>query len=226
MTDFALPGSIEPAVKRPNLDKGFNPLTMILFGGILGGRIAVRRLQPVHRHSCDRYSDNFLRALPLAVRCPAHRARLRVRQRLPRYRQRGRHGHLHPFIAGGSRRAVVGFLQFPRGRAFKRCGCVRDHIVASGRTHPPGRQQRRFRHGLRAADRGDHLESRHLVAGPAGVEFPHHDRLDHRRRRRQRAVARAGRHLRGRLGQGHRNRRGAPVLSDRGFRFVRALLSS
>jgi PiT family inorganic phosphate transporter len=34
MTDFALPGSLEPA-KRPNLDKGFNPLTLILFGGIL-----------------------------------------------------------------------------------------------------------------------------------------------------------------------------------------------
>ena len=37
MTDLAFPGSIEPAVKRPNLDKGFNPLTMILFGGILAG---------------------------------------------------------------------------------------------------------------------------------------------------------------------------------------------
>src|ERR1700730_4388828 len=35
MTDYALPGSLEPAVKRPNLDKGFNPLTVILFGGIL-----------------------------------------------------------------------------------------------------------------------------------------------------------------------------------------------
>jgi hypothetical protein len=35
MTDFALPGSIEPAAKRPNLDKGFNPLTLILFSGIL-----------------------------------------------------------------------------------------------------------------------------------------------------------------------------------------------
>jgi inorganic phosphate transporter, PiT family len=37
MTDFTLPGSIEPAERRPNLDKGFNPLTMILFGGILAG---------------------------------------------------------------------------------------------------------------------------------------------------------------------------------------------
>src|SRR5262245_20669239 len=34
----ALPGSIEPAatIKRPNLDKGFNPLVAILFFGILG----------------------------------------------------------------------------------------------------------------------------------------------------------------------------------------------
>ena len=37
MTDFALPGSIEPArhTGRPNLDKGFNPLTLIVFMGVL-----------------------------------------------------------------------------------------------------------------------------------------------------------------------------------------------
>ena len=37
MSDFALPGSLQPAApsKRPNLDKGFNPLTMILFFGVL-----------------------------------------------------------------------------------------------------------------------------------------------------------------------------------------------
>jgi PiT family inorganic phosphate transporter len=40
MTDYALPGSIEPAVRsrRPDLDKGFNPLTMILFFGVLAAR--------------------------------------------------------------------------------------------------------------------------------------------------------------------------------------------
>src|SRR5262249_50588709 len=40
MTDMALPGSLEPAipsVRRPNLDKGFNPLTMIIFFGALAG---------------------------------------------------------------------------------------------------------------------------------------------------------------------------------------------
>jgi PiT family inorganic phosphate transporter len=39
MTDMALPGSLEPAIPsatRPNLDKGFNPLTMIIFFGVLG----------------------------------------------------------------------------------------------------------------------------------------------------------------------------------------------
>src|SRR5690349_20529024 len=42
MTDMALPGSLEPAIPstspsatRPKLDKGFNPLTMILFFGVL-----------------------------------------------------------------------------------------------------------------------------------------------------------------------------------------------
>jgi inorganic phosphate transporter, PiT family len=37
MTDLALPGSIEPAAHRPDLNKGFNPLTMILFAGVLAG---------------------------------------------------------------------------------------------------------------------------------------------------------------------------------------------
>ncbi len=38
MTDMALPGSIEPASRsgRPDLNKGFNPLTLILFCGLLG----------------------------------------------------------------------------------------------------------------------------------------------------------------------------------------------
>ena len=41
MTDFALPGSIEPAhkIKRPNLDHSANPMTMILFFGILAAGV-------------------------------------------------------------------------------------------------------------------------------------------------------------------------------------------
>jgi len=35
MTDFALPGSIEPARRGPDLDQGFNPLTAIIFLGVV-----------------------------------------------------------------------------------------------------------------------------------------------------------------------------------------------
>jgi PiT family inorganic phosphate transporter len=35
MTDFALPGSIAPARGGPNLDRGFNPLTAIIFMGVI-----------------------------------------------------------------------------------------------------------------------------------------------------------------------------------------------
>ncbi len=35
MSDIALPGSIEPARSGPNLDKGFNPLTAIIFMGVI-----------------------------------------------------------------------------------------------------------------------------------------------------------------------------------------------
>ena len=38
-----------------------------------------------------------------------------------------------------------------------------------------------FCYGVRAADRGNHLESRDLVLRPAGVQLAHADRLDHRR---------------------------------------------
>ena len=35
MADIALPGSIEPARRGPNLDRGFNPLSLIVFVGVI-----------------------------------------------------------------------------------------------------------------------------------------------------------------------------------------------
>ena len=56
MSDVALPGSIEPALRRgPNLDGGFHPLTGIIYHGGGGGRAAVRRLQHLCRRRCDRH---------------------------------------------------------------------------------------------------------------------------------------------------------------------------
>src|SRR5580704_15326674 len=39
MADMALPGSIEPARRGPNLDHGVNPLAAILFMGVVGAGI-------------------------------------------------------------------------------------------------------------------------------------------------------------------------------------------
>jgi PiT family inorganic phosphate transporter len=39
MTDMALPGSIEPARRGPNLDHGFNPITGIIFGGVIAAAL-------------------------------------------------------------------------------------------------------------------------------------------------------------------------------------------
>jgi PiT family inorganic phosphate transporter len=39
MADIALPGSIEPARRGPNLDGGFNPLMGIIFGGVVAAAI-------------------------------------------------------------------------------------------------------------------------------------------------------------------------------------------
>ena len=51
---------------------------------------------------------------------------------------------------------------------------------------------RGLRHGVRAAAVGDHLERRHLVSRPAGLELAHADRLDRRRRPGELAARRAG----------------------------------
>ena len=39
MADIALPGSIEPARRGPNLDRGFNPLSLIVFLGVIAAAI-------------------------------------------------------------------------------------------------------------------------------------------------------------------------------------------
>jgi len=39
MADIALPGSIEPARRGPNLGGGFNPITAVIFGGVIAAAL-------------------------------------------------------------------------------------------------------------------------------------------------------------------------------------------
>ena len=91
---------------------------------------------------------------------------------------------------------LIGVLHFlGRGR-------LRDPLAASGRVDSAGRQRRRLRDGLRAADGGDHLEPQHLVVRTTRLELAYADRLDHRSRHRQSADESQDRHERRRLGAG------------------------
>ena len=61
---------------------------------------------------------------------------------------------------------------------FRRGGVQRDYAAAGG-IDSEGEQGLRLRDGVCAADRGDHLEPGDVVAGAAGVELAHDDRVHH-----------------------------------------------
>ena len=152
-------------------------------------------------------------AVPLARRRVADRARLRIRQRLPRHGQRRRHGHLYPRIARAGRGGLVGLLESPWRAGVDRRGRFRHRVPVAGRAHSSGRLGRRLRNGVRAAHLRDHLEPGHLVAWHSRFELAHADRLDRRRRGRQCVHSRPERHRRRGLGPGDESRRGAAVLA-------------
>ena len=221
MTDMTLNSSmadaapIQPA-SRPNLDKGFNPLTMILFFGILAAGL----LFVVY----SIYVDVDATGAKVTTYLPYILLLVALLIALGFEFVNGFHDtanavatviYTHSLPAEF---AVMwsGFFNFLGVLLSSRRGRLRHRLAAAGRTDPAGRQRRRLCHGVRAADRRDHLESRHLVSRPAGLVLAHPDRLDHRRRHRQRADARPRRHLGRRLDQGDRNRlRAAAVAAVR-----------
>ena len=118
-----------------------------------------------------------------------------------------------------------GFFNFLGVLTLHRRGRLRHRLAAAGRADPAGRQS--------AA--GFAMVFALLIAaiiwnlgtwwlGPAGFELAYADRLDHWRRHRQRAYARAGRHLRCRLGQGDGDRSRAAAFAARRIRLCRRLL--
>ena len=110
-------------------------------------------------------------------------------------------------LPASRRRRLVGCVQFSRGAGVERRRGLRHHGPPARRTDSAGRLQRRVRDGVRAVDRRDHLESRHLVFRAAGVELAHADRFDHRCRPGESDDGSCFRGQRGRLGAGDEGRR-------------------
>ena len=97
---------------RPKLDVGFNPARALVFFGVLACALFF-----VAYSIYSDVSESGVRAtswLPFvaAWRRAVHCARIRVRQRLSRHRERRRDGDLHALAAGASRRGVVGLFNF------------------------------------------------------------------------------------------------------------------
>ena len=218
MTDMALPGSIEPA-HRPDLNKGFNPLTLILFTGILAGGLLYV--------AYSIYADVDAAGTKITSYVPFLLLFVALLIALGFEFVNGFHDTANAVatviythsLPADVRGGLVGLLQLPRRAALDRRGGLRHHLAAAGRADPAGR----------LSSAGFAMVFALLIAaiiwnlgtwwlGPAGVELAHADRLDHRRRRRQRPDARPRRHLRRRLGQGDRDRRGAAALADRRLR--------
>ena len=188
MTDTALQAPpIEPAARSsgPNLDKGFNPLTLILFMGVMAAGLLYVAYSV--------YSDVEATGTKVTTYLPFLMLFVALLIALGFEFVNGFHDtanavatviYTHSLPA---EMAVVwsGAVQLPRRAHLDRRGRLRHRLAAAGRADPAGRQQRGLRHGVRAADRGHHLEPRHLVARPARLQLAHPDRLDHRRRHRQ-----------------------------------------
>ena len=172
MTDMALQGSLEPALPsstRPNLDKGFNPLTAILFFGILAcGFLFV---------AYSLYADVDATGTKVTTYLPYLLLFVALLIALGFEFVNGFHDtanavatviYTHSLPAEF---AVVwsGFFNFlgvllsSGAVAFGIISLLPVELILQVGS------RRGLRDGVRAADRRDHLEPRHLVARPAGV---------------------------------------------------------
>ena len=214
MTDMALPGSIEPAKQGgPKLDHATNPLAVIIFMGVVGAAVLFA--------AYSIYSDIDAAGVKISSLLPFLLLFVALLIALGFEFVNGFHDTANAVATVIYTRALPANVAVVWSGMFNLAwrlvvlgrGGFRHHFAASGRIDPPSRRQRRLCHGVRAVDRGDHLEPRHLVFRPARLELAHADRLGHRRRHHQRAAAWPQRHFGRRLDAGDLDRQGAAVLA-------------
>jgi hypothetical protein len=165
-TDIASTPAESP---RPKLDQPMGIRTILIFLAIMALGLFFAAYNIYRNFGVGDRSHQPI-AFPASRRRPADRARLRIRQRVSRYGERGRDCHLHALARSSRRGGLVGFLQFLWGSALDRRGRLRDRFAIAGRADSSSRLRSWIRDGLRDADRRDHLESRDMVAGPAGIK--------------------------------------------------------
>ena len=214
MSDIALPGSIEPARRGPKLDHEANPLAAILFMGVVGAGILFV--------AYSIYSDIDAAGVKITGYLPFLLLFVALLIALGFEFVNGFHDTANAVATVIYTRSLPANFAVVWSGMFNSLGVLwSSGAVAFGiisllpvELILQVGSERRLRHGVRAVDRRDHLEPRHLVVRPAGLELAYADRLGHRRRHHQRAAARPQRHIGRRLGPGDLDRQGAAALAD------------
>jgi hypothetical protein len=183
MADVALPGSIEPAAhKGPKLDGAVNPLQGIIYLGVITAALLFV--------AYSIYADVDATGTRVTSYLPYLMLLVALLIALGFEFVNGFHDTANAVATVIYTRSMPANIAVVWSGMFNLFGVLLSSFAVAGRTDPAGRLQRRLRDGVRAVDRGDHLERRHLVFGPAGVKFAHLDRFDHGCRHHQRAAAR------------------------------------
>jgi hypothetical protein len=191
MSDVALPGSIEPALRRgPDLEKGFHPLTAIIYMGVVAAALLFV--------AYSIYDDVEATGTKVTTYLPYLLLFVALLIALGFEFVNGFHDTANAVATVIYTRSLPAHIAVVWSGMFNLFGVLLSSgAVAFGivsllpvAVDPAGRQRRRLCHGFRLADRGDHLECRNLVLRPAGLQLAHPDRVHHRRRHHQRPAAR------------------------------------
>ena len=214
MSDMALPGSIEPALRKgPDLDKGFHPLTGVIYMGVVAAALLFV--------AYSIYADIDATGTKVTTYLPYLLLFVALLIALGFEFVNGFHDTANAVATVIYTRSMPAHIAVVWSGMFNLFGVLLSSgAVAFGIVSLLPVElilqvgsSAGLRHGVRASDRRHHLEHRHLVSRAAGLELAHPDRIDHGRRYHQRAVARPRRHLRCGLVAGHQYRQGAAVIA-------------
>ena len=184
MSDVALPGSIEPAARKgPDLSGAINPLTAILFGGVLAAMVLYV--------AYSIYNDIGESGTKVTSYAPFLLLFVALLIALGFEFVNGFHDTANAVATVIYTRSLPANFAVVWSGMFNLAGVLGvfgrgglwDHLAPTCRADSAGRKQCRLCDGFRASDCGDYLEPRHLGFWTAGVELAHADRLYHRCRR-------------------------------------------
>ena len=138
MSEVALPGSIEPAAhKGPDLSGAINPLTGIIFGGVVAA-VLLFVVYSIYS-DIDDSGAKITSIAPFLLLFVALLIALGFEFVNGLHRECGRHRHLHALAASEHRGGLVGPIQPGRRARLLGRRRLRNYLAVARGINPPGR---------------------------------------------------------------------------------------